>query len=387
MKRLALKCARNAVGLGIGLGSAVVELLAAVLMGVVLLPLLAWPRGRRAALRPATAAARWFVRFEAGRLERFHDVALPPGYAGAHADADGDAQVLRYLALRWPLGLLGGTVLLVGVYGAGLAVFALVGWVFTEIDHPWQVVLSGFLGLFMLFLATQGIFGAATLEEHLAVRLVGPDQSELERRIEHLASSRSGVVDAIHDERRRIERDLHDGVQQRLVALGMLLGRARRSRDPVTAAELLVQAHEESRRALAELREVAWRVHPAVLDEAGLKAALESVAERSPLPVELAYRVEGPLSRQVETVAYFIVSECVTNVVKHAEATRIEVTIADDEKGDLVVRVRDDGDGGADPRGGGLTGLARRVAALDGTFTVDSPVGGPTDVRAELPCV
>ncbi|WP_406860692.1 sensor histidine kinase [Streptomyces sp. HUAS MG47] len=384
MKRLALKCARNAVGLGIGVGSAVVELLCAVLTGALLLPLLAWPCGRRAALRPATAAARWFVRFEAGRLERFHDVALPPGYAGAHED--GDAQVLRYLALRWPLGLLGGTVLLVGAYGTGLGVFALIGWMITEINHPWYVTMGGFLGLFMIFLAVQGISGVITLEEHLAVRLVGPDQHELERRIEQLAASRSGVVDAIHDERRRIERDLHDGVQQRLVALGMLLGRARRSRDPVLAAELLVQAHEESRRALVELREVAWRVHPAVLDEAGLKAALESVAERSPLPVTLTYRVGRPLNKQLETVAYFIVSECVTNVVKHAGATRIEVSITDDEKGALIVGVRDDGDGGADPRGGGLTGLASRVAALDGTLAVDSPAGGPTAVRAELPC-
>ena len=131
---------------------------------------------------------------------------------------------------------------------------------------------------------------------------------------------------------------------------------------------------------------MAWRVHPAVLDEAGLKAALESVAERSPLPVELKYRVGGPLRKQVETVAYFIVSECVTNVVKHAKATRIEVSIAEGEKGDLVVRVWDDGGGSADPRGGGLTGLARRVAAVDGSFAVDSPAGGPTAVRAELPC-
>ncbi|HEY9374311.1 sensor histidine kinase [Streptomyces sp.] len=385
MKRLALKCARCAVGLAIGVGSAVVEVLCALLTGVVLLPLLAWPRGRRAALRPVTAVARWLVRFEAGRLERFHDVPLPSGYEDFYDDTD--AQAMRYLALRWPLGLLGGTVLFVGAYGGGLTLFALTGWLVTDIDHPWLVVLSGVGGLFLVFLALQGIFGVTTLEEHLAVRFVGPNQQdELERRIEQLAASRSDVVDAIHDERRRIERDLHDGVQQRLVALGMLLGRARRSREPERAAELLLQAHEESRRALAELREVAWRVHPAVLDEAGLKVALESVAERSPLPVQLTYEVGRPLHKQVETVAYFIVSECVTNVVKHAGATRIDVSIADDERGDLIVRVRDDGGGGADPYGGGLTGLASRVAALDGAFEVDSPAGGPTVVRAELPC-
>ncbi|MEU8524707.1 MULTISPECIES: sensor histidine kinase [Streptomyces] len=384
MKRLAVKCARYALGLVIGAGSALIELVCALLTGVVLLPVLVWPRGRRAVLRRVTAVGRWLVRFEAGRLEHFHDVRLPSGYQDIHEDTD--AQSIRYLALRWPLGLLGMTVLFVGMYGVGLTVFALVGWMVTDIEHPWLVMLSGFGGLFLLFLGLQGIFGVATLEEHLAVRFVGDQQDELERRIEQLATSRSDVVDAIHDERRRIERDLHDGVQQRLVALGMLLGRARRSREPQRAAELLLQAHEESRRALAELREVAWRVHPAVLDEAGLKAALESVAERSPLPVRLTYEVGRPLHKQVETVAYFIVSECVTNVVKHAGATRIDVRITEDERGDLIVRVRDDGGGGADPFGGGLTGLASRVAALDGVFAVDSPAGGPTVVRAGLPC-
>jgi signal transduction histidine kinase len=194
------------------------------------------------------------------------------------------------------------------------------------------------------------------------------------------------MMDAVDGERRRIERDLHDGVQQRLVALGMLIGRARRSHHPDRADQLLLQAHEESRRALTELREVAWRVYPTVLDEAGLHAALETVAERTTLPVHLTYDVEAPPApRQVETVAYFVVSEAVTNVVKHSGATRIKVALHRDGP-TLAVRVEDDGTGGADPAGGGLNGLASRVAALDGRFRVDSPAGGPTTVIAELPC-
>ncbi|MEU6877240.1 sensor histidine kinase [Streptomyces sp. NPDC046712] len=371
---------RTAVGLVLGAGTAVLELLGAVVGGLALLPLLASPRGRQAVLRPLTAAGRVLVRLERARLDRFLGVRLP----GVHEDGD----ALRYLAARWPLGLLGAVVLGCAAYGLGLGTFVLYGWLITEIDHPWLVAFSSVGGFFLLFLSVQGALGVVSLEGQLARRLLAPSHAHaLEARIAQLASSRAEVMDVVHDERRRIERDLHDGVQQRLVALGMLLGRARRlrARDPERADELLLQAHEESRRALTELREVAWRVYPTVLDEAGLRAALESVAERSPLPVGLAYAVERPLPRAVETVAYFVVSEAVTNVVKHAGATRIDVHVAVKE-GELNVRVTDDGVGGADASGSGLSGLASRAAALDGRFAVHSPAGGPTVVRAVLPC-
>ncbi|MFF9017293.1 sensor histidine kinase [Streptomyces sp. NPDC014870] len=371
---------RWGIGLASGAGTAVVELLGSLLFGLVLLPASAWPRGRRAVLRAATACAHALTRVERARLGRLLDVRVPPVHQ--------EGAALRHLAARWPVGLLGGVVLGCAAYGLLLGFFGFLGWLVTDIDHPWLVALSGVGGFFLLFLSAQGALGVIALEDRLARHFLGPSPADaLEARIAQLATSRAEVMDVVHDERRRIERDLHDGVQQRLVALGMLLGRARRlrARDPEAADALLLQAHEESRRALAELREVAWRVHPAVLDEGGLRAALEAVSERSPLPVALGYTVERPLPRAVRTVAYFLVSEAVTNVVKHAGATRIDVQV-NLEGDELSVRVADDGAGGADPSGSGLSGLASRAAALDGRFAVDSPAGGPTVVRAVLPC-
>ncbi|MFD7321077.1 sensor histidine kinase [Streptomyces sp. NPDC059875] len=375
-----LRWLRTGVGLALGAGTAVLEVLGVVVCGLALLPVVVWPRGRQAVLRPVTSVGRALVRLERKRLDRCLDVRLHGGYE--------DSDALRYLAARWPLGFLGAVVLGCAAYGLGLGTFVFYGWLITDIDHPWLVAFGSLGGFFLLFLSVQGALGVVSLEDQLARRLLGPSHAHaLEARIAQLATSRAEVMEVVHDERRRIERDLHDGVQQRLVALGMLLGRARRLRagDPERADELLLQAHEESRRALTELREVAWRVYPTVLDEAGLRAALESVAERSPLPVGLAYAVERPLPKAVETVAYFVVSEAVTNVVKHAGATRIDVHVAVTE-GELSVRVTDDGTGGADASGSGLSGLASRAAALDGRFAVDSPVGGPTVVRAVLPC-
>ncbi|MGA5419118.1 sensor histidine kinase [Streptomyces lavendulocolor] len=377
----AARWGRQAAGLVPGAATAVAGLLLTLVAGLVALPVAAWPRGRRAVLRPFGTAAVKVARLDVRRLAHFHGVRL----TGAPGAAD-DGRALRYVAARWPLGLLGGVVLGCLAVGAGYGTFVLYGWAITDVRHLWAVLLSSLAGLLLLFLAVQGVHGVTASEERAARRFLGPShQDELERRIAQLATSRADVMDAVHDERRRIERDLHDGVQQRLVALGMLIGRARRHRDPERAGELLLQAHEETRHALAELREVAWRVYPAVLDEAGLRAALESVVERGPLPVALIYEVPVPLPRQVETVVYFVVSEAVTNVVKHAGATRVDVRVAVHGRV-LTVAVRDDGGGGADPRGSGLTGLASRVAALDGRFALDSPPGGPTVVTAELPC-
>ncbi|KIF06575.1 histidine kinase, partial [Streptomyces sp. RSD-27] len=198
---------------------------------------------------------------------------------------------------------------------------------------------------------------------------------------------RAAVLRAVDSERRRIERDLHDGVQQRLVALAMLLGRARRSRerDPERADALLLQAHRESQEVLTELREVAWRVYPSALDSLGLEEALAGVAERCAIPLRTEFDAAGPLPGPVRTAAYFVVCEAVTNAAKHSGASAVSVRVV--RRGPvLTVRVEDDGSGGADPSGTGLSGLASRVAALDGLLRVESPAGGPTTVTAELPC-
>lgn len=362
-----------------GTASAAVELLFALLAGVALAPVAAWPDGRRAVLRPVLACARILAELERARLRMWLDLRVTPAYEGVRA--------LRYLACRWTLGVLGGVVMLTAAVGLAYGTFGLYGWLLLDgIRNPGSLVLGSLGGLFLVFLAVQGIFGVAGLEGQLARHFLGPrHQEELERRIAELSASRAAVVDAVNDERRRIERDLHDGVQQRLVALGMLLGRARRSQDADRRDRLLGQAHDESRRALDELREVAWRIYPTTLDEAGLRAALETVAERASVPVGVEYDLAEEPEQAVATVAYFVVCEAVTNAVKHAAPTRISVAVrAEGER--MYVSVRDDGCGGANAAGSGLFGLARRVAALDGSLSVVSPQGGPTLVAAELPC-
>lgn len=214
-------------------------------------------------------------------------------------------------------------------------------------------------------------------------------EDALETRISRLLTTRRGVVLAIDDERRRIERDLHDGVQQNIVSLSVMLARARRASDPERAAALLEQAHSQSQSLIDEVRQVAWRVYPSALDEHGLATALGDVAASSPVPIQLDLRFEEELPRAVESAAYFVVREAVNNVVKHAGAAQVSVRLAiAGAPGQrlLTVTIRDDGIGGADPEGGGLQGLARRVAALDGIVRVDSPHGGPTVITAELPC-
>lgn len=354
------------------------ELPFAVLSGLALLLVLAWPRGRRVVLERVCTAARFLTESNRSRLRVYFVTDTSDTYAGPRA--------LQYLSLRWGLGLLGALVLSAALIGAAYGTVWIYILLFDEVRYPGTLALTSVGGLFLLFLGLQSSFGVAGLESKLARYYLGPSHQEaLERRIEQLAASRAGVIAAVNDERRRIERDLHDGVQQRLVALGMLLGRALRSRDVQRADQLLRQAHEESSQALTELREVAWRVYPTVLDEAGLRAALETVAERSAISLRLDYELAAEPDTAVATVAYFLVSEAVTNAVKHSGAGLITVRVAPGEDS-VLVHIEDDGSGGADSTGGGLFGLARRVAALDGRFQVDSPAGGPTIITAELPC-
>ena len=256
------------------------------------------------------------------------------------------------------------------------------------------VVLSAVLFL----VAPRVAVNVARVDEAAARSLLGPSRNEeLALRVESLARSRAEVVAATDAERRRIERDLHDGAQRRLVSLAMQLGMARASLGddvPEPLRQVIEQAHDEATEALAELRQLVRGLHPAVLDDRGLDAALSGIAANAPLPVRL--RVDAPTrcSPAIEAVAYFVVSEALTNVAKHADAGRAEVTVErrDDR---LRVVVADDGRGGATLDGGaaaadggvtGLRGLAQRAAAVDGTLTVHSPPGGPTAITVELPC-
>jgi signal transduction histidine kinase len=223
--------------------------------------------------------------------------------------------------------------------------------------------------------------------EYAATLIAAPRRAEMAERIETLETTRAGAVDAQETELRRIERDLHDGAQARLVAIGMSLGMAEQklAEDPERAGELLAEARVGAEHALRELRDLARGIHPPVLADRGLEAALASLASSTPLPVAVAVDVSPRPAPAVETAAYFVAAEALANAVKHARAQRVEIEIVR-RGGAIELEVRDDGQGGADPGGAGLRGLRRRVEALDGRLSVTSPRGGPTTIHAELPC-
>ncbi|WAL67934.1 sensor domain-containing protein [Amycolatopsis cynarae] len=237
-----------------------------------------------------------------------------------------------------------------------------------------------------------GIFVApriGSLHGALTLSFLGPDRTaQLEARTRQLTHSRARGIDAVEAERKRIERDLHDGAQQRLVAVAMSLGRAQLkldSEDPDGARELIGAAHADAKLAVSELRDLARGIYPPVLQDRGLDAALSSLTARMQIPVEVEVAVEPRPPAPVETTTYFIVSETLTNITKHAGADRAFVRVTRDED-TVAVEITDNGRGGASIRpGGGLAGLADRAATIDGVLTVVSPVGGPTVVRADLP--
>jgi signal transduction histidine kinase len=245
-------------------------------------------------------------------------------------------------------------------------------------------------GIILLCVAPRLTRAVAALDGRTARALLGPSRTEeLEHQVQRLAQTRAGVVDAADAERRRLERDLHDGAQQRLVSLAMNLGMARAHATTAEQAQhAIAEAHEEAKAALTELRNLIRGLHPAVLEDRGLDAALSGVTARMPVPVRLS--VDG-LDRRpppvIEAVAYFVVSEALANVAKHAQASQAEVVVQ--RAGDrLHVIISDDGVGGADPvRGTGLAGLAKRASSVDGTFEIASPPGGPTLITVDLPCV
>ena len=209
----------------------------------------------------------------------------------------------------------------------------------------------------------------------------------LRTRVDDLRDARQRILAAADEERRRIERDLHDGAQQRLVAvtLTLRLAESRLTSDPASAAQLVAQAREEAQLAVEELRELARGIHPALLSDRGLGAALEALATRAPVPVRVTGVPSHPLCRPVEACAYYVTAEALTNVAKYAHASEafVHLSVEDDH---LRLEVRDDGVGGADPStGSGLRGLRDRVDALDGHLELDSPPGVGTTVTVEIP--
>jgi signal transduction histidine kinase len=223
----------------------------------------------------------------------------------------------------------------------------------------------------------------------LARWLLAPsEQAELQLRVRHLAQTRAESVDAGAAELRRIERDLHDGAQARLVAMGLALDAAGRVLDenPEAARTMLLEARDSSAKALAELRDLVRGIHPPVLADRGLADAIRAIALDSPLPVRVVTEMPGRPQAPVESAAYFAVCELLANVAKHAGARSAEIDLRYDH-GMLRVTVADNGRGGADPaEGTGLRGIERRLAAFDGVLAVNSPVGGPTMVTMEVPC-
>ncbi|HEV8276488.1 MAG TPA: sensor domain-containing protein [Streptosporangiaceae bacterium] len=303
-----------------------------------------------------------------------------------------------YALVRLPLSVLE-AVVVTSVWGIGLALLALPAYNGAlpggsahlgsfALNNPAWVALGVATGVALLLGAAPLTRVMAAGDVVVARWLLGPGRrAGMAARIGELETSRAGVVDASETERRRIERDLHDGAQQRLVSLAMELGRARAkfASDPQAAEAIVGQAHEQAKEALTELRNLVRGVHPPVLSDRGLDAALSGLAALSPVPVTVRVDLPERPPASVEAIAYFVVAEALTNVAKHAKASRALVTVT--RSGDLLnVAVSDDGVGGASLAGQGLSGLAARAAGIDGRLLVTSPDGGPTVIEAVLPC-
>jgi len=378
---------------------------AGLVLGVVLLPVLGVGI-------PVLALALWLCRLFARAERARFALLLGRDFPTPAAPAEGKPRhrmwrFLRsatawrnviYALVRFPLGLaeaaaitivwsLGLALLTVPAYnmalpggGAHLGGFMLGG--------AWPLTLAALAGLVLLMMAPPLIRALAAADASVAGWLIGSgNRAELTARIGELETSRARVVDAAEAERMRIERDLHDGAQQRLVSLAMELGRAKTKfpTDPEAAAAIVGQAHEQAKEALTELRNLVRGVHPPVLTDRGLDAALSGLAALSPVPVTV--RVDLPVRppASVEAIAYFVVAEALTNVAKHARASHADVTVS--RSGDLLtMAISDNGIGGADLSGQGLSGLAARVAGVDGRLVLTSPAGGPTLIEAVLPC-
>lgn len=375
-------------GLATGLAVLVVGVALVGLLLVVSEGLSRWHRARAAALLGVAVAA------PAGPAA--------PGWRGwlARLGRATTWRQLAYHALVAPVVLSASAALLAFCWGGGLVlvtsplwsrispeVAALSGGVLQGVGRIWAQTAVGFG---CLVLAPRLARGLARLDLAILRPMLGETRGEqLSPRVTALEQTRAGIIDAADAERRRIERDLHDGAQQRLTSLALNLGMARSALAtdaPPATRRAIEDAHDEAKQALAELRGFVRGLHPAVLDERGLDAALSGIVARSPVPTSLHVLLAHRPPRTLEAVAYFVVSEALTNIARHSGATSATVRVTSDARS-LVVEVSDNGHGGAATgSGSGLTGLTNRVASVDGTLTVTSPVGGPTVLRAEMPC-
>ena len=312
---------------------------------------------------------------------------------------------LVYLYVRFPLSIVETSVMVAVWCAAGtflvLPLIALgaggvevnIGFVSFWAGNALAALPGTLVGAVLLVLALYVTRVMAVGHALVARALLGPSASQeenvrLRERTAYLQASRARGVDAAEFERRRIERDLHDGAQQRLLAVAMDIGRARAKldEDPEGARALIEQAHQGTKEAITELRDLARGIYPAILTDRGLDPALSGLAGRAPVPVEVEVDLPERPPAAVESIAYFIVAEALSNIAKYARATRASVRVAR-EGSWVVVEVADNGVGGAVARpGGGLAGLADRAATIDGMVVIDSPPGGPTVLRADLPC-
>ena len=383
-------------GLGFGFGGLFLALVGLPLLGVVV-----W-------------LAHWFAQAERARFALLTGAQIPawpaPGSAGRAEFRWGIIprwrtwresatwSELGYALLRLPVSAVAATISILA-WAVGLILLALPAYAWAmpsggptcgdTVRHPRaEFTLAVVIGALLLLAAPQRTRGLAIADGVLARKLLGPSR-DLAARVIELETSRERVVDAAEAERRQIERDLHDGAQQRLVALAMDLGRAKaKFADDLDAArELVDQAHVQAKEALTELRNLVRGVHPPVLTDRGLDAALSGLAALCPVPVDVHVDVPVRPKSSVEAVAYFMVAEALTNVAKHSRASQAKVVVeGHGYPGTLTIMISDDGIGGADAHGPGLSGLADRVTGVDGRLSVESPPGGPTIIAAELPC-
>lgn len=258
-----------------------------------------------------------------------------------------------------------------------------------QITNPFIAIVVLIMGIVIAVPTALLINLTAKLHGQLGLLLLGTSQEEvLTERVEELTESRSAVMRAMHMERKRIERDLHDGAQQQLVALAMDLGRAREKMesDPEGAMKIIDDSHERAKRVMTDMRELVRGIHPAVLSDRGLDAAVSAVAGRMPITVDVNVRLRERLPEEIESTAYFVVVEALTNTSKHSGADRARVSIQRDGNW-LRITVTDNGRGGADPElGTGMRGLRDRILALEGTFSFSSPPGQGTRITVEIPC-